>query len=334
MFAARNKEDSKARAVSVSSAAQTTLAIPPALASDALALRSLPEDSEGDIAQREEAFQRVRANPELTRYELAADLYTAAFLLPKVKPAPGKESNPEFPGMPLVPVSSHVWRVLQGGQVLGHLSGPPGKPPVSPRLSLALEFPHILLNQNEDRRGFDIVLGNPPWERIKLQEQEFFAPREPAIRSPERGCPRTHDRCTQIRPDWSHERACMEEFEVAKPSLKHGHLRPRLCRRNRSLPADWPRDVNTYALFAELFSQLVNRLGRAGVIVPTGIATDVTTAPFFASLVVRDILVCFYSFENEALLFPRFIMPSSSVFWYAGTSRRNSGAITAYSRVT
>ncbi len=31
------------------------------------------------------------------------------------------------------------------------------------------------------RGGFDVVLGNPPWERIKLQEQEFFAAREPEI---------------------------------------------------------------------------------------------------------------------------------------------------------
>ena len=29
--------------------------------------------------------------------------------------------------------------------------------------------------------GFDVVLGNPPWERIKLQEQEFFAERSPSI---------------------------------------------------------------------------------------------------------------------------------------------------------
>jgi hypothetical protein len=26
-----------------------------------------------------------------------------------------------------------------------------------------------------------VVLGNPPWERVKLQEQEFFAPRDPEI---------------------------------------------------------------------------------------------------------------------------------------------------------
>ena len=29
--------------------------------------------------------------------------------------------------------------------------------------------------------GFDVVLGNPPWERIKIQEQEWFAQRRPEI---------------------------------------------------------------------------------------------------------------------------------------------------------
>ena len=29
--------------------------------------------------------------------------------------------------------------------------------------------------------GFDVVLGNPPWERIKLQEKEWFSERRPEI---------------------------------------------------------------------------------------------------------------------------------------------------------
>jgi hypothetical protein len=33
-----------------------------------------------------------------------------------------------------------------------------------------LAFPEVF-----ERGGFDVVLGNPPWERIKLAEQEFFA---------------------------------------------------------------------------------------------------------------------------------------------------------------
>jgi len=63
-------------------------------------------------------------------------------------------------------------------------------------------------------------------------------------------------------------------------------------------------DVNTYALFAELFLNLTRESGRAGVIVPTGIATDATTAPFFAHLVSTQRLGAIFSFENEEMIFP------------------------------
>jgi hypothetical protein len=62
--------------------------------------------------------------------------------------------------------------------------------------------------------------------------------------------------------------------------------------------------VNTYALFAELFAGLASRRGRTGVIVPTGIATDATTAPFFAALVAEERLAQIVDFENRAGLFP------------------------------
>jgi hypothetical protein len=38
--------------------------------------------------------------------------------------------------------------------------------------------------------------------------------------------------------------------------------------------------------------------------VPTGIATDATTAPFFAALVEQPRLASLYSFENEEMIFP------------------------------
>jgi hypothetical protein len=62
--------------------------------------------------------------------------------------------------------------------------------------------------------------------------------------------------------------------------------------------------VNTYALFAELFATLVSPRGRAGAIVPTGIATDATTAPFFAALVDGTRLAQITAFENEEFIFP------------------------------
>lgn len=60
-------------------------------------------------------------------------------------------------------------------------------------------------------------------------------------------------------------------------------------------------DVNLYALFAELDDQLRRPDGRAGFIVPTGIATDDSTKAFFQSIVQGRQLASLYDFENKEL---------------------------------
>lgn len=60
-------------------------------------------------------------------------------------------------------------------------------------------------------------------------------------------------------------------------------------------------DVNLYALFAELDGQLRRPDGRAGFIVPTGIATDDSTKAFFQSIVQGRQLASLYDFENKEL---------------------------------
>lgn len=57
-------------------------------------------------------------------------------------------------------------------------------------------------------------------------------------------------------------------------------------------------------MFAELFRSLTHPDGRAGVVVPTGIATDATTQYFFKDLVTSGALAALYDFENRAGIFP------------------------------
>lgn len=63
-------------------------------------------------------------------------------------------------------------------------------------------------------------------------------------------------------------------------------------------------DVNTYALFAETIDQVIGRRGRAGFIVPTGIATDDSTKAFFSNVIQRGRLAGLFAFENEEFVFP------------------------------
>ena len=63
-------------------------------------------------------------------------------------------------------------------------------------------------------------------------------------------------------------------------------------------------DVNTYDLFAEHFARLIPPRGRAGIIVPTGIATDISTSIFFHTNLSSGCLFSLQSLENEEFIFP------------------------------
>jgi hypothetical protein len=146
--------------------------------------------------------------------------------------------------------------------------------------------------------GFDAVIGNPPWERMKVQEREFFSLAAPEIASSVNAADR---------------RKLVAAVEAANPDLwekYHAVLAAseRTLAYVRTEPAGYPLtgrgDVNTYMLFAELARQLVSPTGRAGLLVPSGIATDATTKHFFNDLMESKTLTALFDFENRKLVFP------------------------------
>ncbi|MFI5648812.1 Eco57I restriction-modification methylase domain-containing protein [Kitasatospora sp. NPDC051705] len=153
-----------------------------------------------------------------------------------------------------------------------------------------LEFPHIFRTSDDDASGLDhrygwsggfsCVLGNPPWDRVKLQEKEFFASRVPEIAAAASKAARDRliAKLAKDEDQAHHYRA----FLAARRSSE-GELH--LLRDSDRFPLTGQGDVNTYSVFAETARQLTAPKGRMGVVVPTGIAVDSTTAPFF-----RDIL--------------------------------------------
>jgi len=146
--------------------------------------------------------------------------------------------------------------------------------------------------------GFDIVLGNPSWERIKLQEKEWFAPHRPDIATARRAATRR----AMIAALKNEDPTLYQAFADARRGAEgESHL----VRDAGLFPLCGRGDVNTYALFAELNRTLIARNGRVGCIVPTGIATDDTTKFFFREIVVQRNLASLMSFENEEFIFPQ-----------------------------
>ncbi|MFI2712228.1 Eco57I restriction-modification methylase domain-containing protein [Micromonospora sp. NPDC018662] len=147
--------------------------------------------------------------------------------------------------------------------------------------------------------GFACVLGNPPWERVKLQEQEFFATRVEKIAKATNKAAR--DKLINGLADSQEEahRALYAEFVAARRMAEGvSHL----LRDSGRYPLAGRGDVNTYAVFAETASFAVASRGRFGLVLPTGIATDATTAHFFSDLVRSGRLASFLDFENEAFI--------------------------------
>jgi hypothetical protein len=144
--------------------------------------------------------------------------------------------------------------------------------------------------------GFDAVIGNPPWERIKLQEREFFAFAAPEIASAVSAATR---------------RKLIEKLEKQDPDLYARYIAAQSAAEKTSehvrssgrFPLTAKGDINTYMLFAELAHSLVAPSGRVGLLVPSGIATDKTTKEFFNELMESETLHALYDFVNRLGLF-------------------------------
>ena len=256
-------------------------------------IKSMSEDTVAQVEKKRQAFEAWKADPARYATEVACDLYIAAFLMPKTE-VPASHLRP------MVPTTGDVRLKLAGGNVYGPLEGAAmDVAKAASALHWPLEFPDVMVSKG----GFDVVLGNPPWERIKLQEQEFFAG-HPVAEEPNAAARTRAIAKLAEAPEGTPDRTLYESFQIAKRIAEATSTFARVSGDSGGrYRYTGTGDVNTYALFAEHFLNLTREAGRAGLIVPTGIATDATTAPFFGHLVTEQRLSSLISFENEEFIF-------------------------------
>lgn len=144
--------------------------------------------------------------------------------------------------------------------------------------------------------GFDVVLDNPPWERIKLQEKEWFAERRPDIATAPNAAARKRLIDALKATDFALYRQFLKDSRRAEGE---GHI----LRNSGRYPLCGRGDINVYAVFAEGMRNLVNVEGRIGCVLPSGIATGDTTKLFFQDLMERHSLVSLFSFFEIRQLF-------------------------------
>ena len=167
-------------------------------------------------------------------------------------------------------------------------------------LNWQVAFPGVWSDWGEAERygGFDAVIGNPPWDRMKLQQVEWFAARRPEIAHAQRAA----DRKRMIGALRDEGDPLFAKFERASERTDSAL---RVARTSGDYPYLSRGDVNLYSLFVERAMALAGPKGVVGLLTPIGIATDKTSAPFFAERVRARSVKAFLAFENRrGWLFP------------------------------
>jgi hypothetical protein len=164
----------------------------------------------------------------------------------------------------------------------------------------------------DGKGGFDAIIGNPPWDRIKLQEVEWFAERDMAIAAQPRAADRKKmiaalqgvkmkQTATNTPPTvdlWAQYTEATERAEANARVLSNGKLG---C---GDFPLLGGGDVNLYSLFVERAQSLIHKTGLVALITPSGIAADKGAAEFFRSISSTGRLGALYDFENRKVFFP------------------------------
>ncbi|PZS29860.1 MAG: restriction endonuclease [Pseudonocardiales bacterium] len=268
-----------------------------ALAKKARELDDTPSSTLAQARERADAWRRFEADPELIARKLAADAWCAAFIQHKsAQHARGIThdtlrqlvDNPDT--VPSTVITAVRDLARQYRFFHWHLEFPGIFTVPEPRTA-------DLDPTTGWQGGFSCVVSNPPWERVKIQDKEFFA----AVgRIDIADATTAAIRATMIN-------ALVEEdpplHDAYRAALRESTGTTHVLLRSGRYPLTGQGDVNTYSVFAETLRTITAPTGAAGIITPTGLATDKTTAPFFADTLSNKRLLAFYDFENEAKIF-------------------------------
>ena len=257
--------------------------------------RIMTENSIKDITTKARKLAEIEDSDEFVQIANASNLYVSTFLMKKNHDP--NDSSLDYS----VPTTEDVWKAMGKREIEDDLK----KSLTAAQDARVLHWP-VVFSDIMENGGFDIVIGNPPWERIKLEEIQYFAAKHPGIASASNA--NTRKKMIEDLKDSpiDSERKLYKNFMSAKRTSEAISEFMRVPEKESGrFPHSGRGDINTYLLFAELFSKIAReKNGRAGIIVPTGIATDATSAPLFGFLLNNNKLASLFDFENRKKIFP------------------------------
>ncbi|MBC9070594.1 N-6 DNA methylase [Thauera sp. CAU 1555] len=247
---------------------------------DAASFEALPDDTLEALQAKRAAHAALEASIAASKARLAADIFVAAFVLPKTVETEAR-----------MPTSQDLWLVLNGDAP---------RPGIAESAHAAAQSAQAFhwwqaFPQVKARGGFDVLLGNPPWEVSQFTDEEYFGATLPSI--------------SGMRSD--HRKRAISELRVGNPRLWSAYQKARRFQESLNVffkeSGRYPKAgigrSNLFGLFVESIAHLMDAKGRSGFIVPTGFATDDSSKFLFESIIERKLLVSLFDFENRDGIF-------------------------------
>jgi hypothetical protein len=191
-----------------------------------------------------------------------------------------------------------------------------------------IEFPDAF---GPERAGFDAVLGNPPWETVQAESNEFFSRHDPLYRTYNKTAALDVQRRLfasepTIETAWDAYSSSFKSFtnfvkashDPYDASLGRGKApaelaaawegararRPHLADRAHPFRLQGTGKTYTYKLFLESSHHVLRDGGRLGMLLPSGVYTDAGSGAIRKRLIQTCAWEWAYFFENRAKTFP------------------------------
>ena len=158
----------------------------------------------------------------------------------------------------------------------------------------------------------DIILGNPPWEKIRFEEKKFLHHFFP---NAEVG--------TKTQREKLLENASVENKNYYMALLSDYEASKKLFKKSELFKKSSCGEINTYALFTELSEEMLKKNGIAAIIIKSSLVKMPVYKEFFCYLLNDGILYDIYMFTNRNKIFNIDSREEFSVIYMSNGKKKN-----------
>lgn len=262
-------------------------------------IASLPEETLQERLNKKSHWEQLMESPRVECLRRACDIFTYAFY----KQLSDEDDFNEIENLPQIPYTRTVYHALQEISSIDNPSV--DYTPLSDDFKAevaevaakqrffhwCVEFPEVFANGG----GFDVMCGNPPWDKIKVEDKKWFE---------------SHGRMDIVNAGTAAQRKkAIEKLKASDVVLYQDYVQAqadaeamsRFVRFGGRFPLTATGDIDLYPMFAEVCLNFSKEAW--GHVLPTGIAVNDSNKAFFSKLIDENRLISLYDFENREKLF-------------------------------